>query len=99
MHKIFAVFPKALQAVKVAFLVAEDMDDYVGIVEDSPPALSYSVLAPRRNAVLLFKLFVKIFSKRLYVSFRRTARNYEIITQARLALNAEIDYALSLFGR
>ena len=51
----------AFEIIKVALFVAENMDDYVGIVDDRPPALAHSLSAAGHFAVLFFELFFEIF--------------------------------------
>lgn len=55
---IFAVLPKALEIVKVAHFVVENVDDYVGIVDDRPTAFAEAFVTAGNFAVFLLQFFL-----------------------------------------
>ena len=81
MDEVFAVLPQSFEIVEVAFLIAEDVDDYVGVVQNCPATLTHAFKTARGHAVLFFQLFVEVFGKSLDLSFGRAAADYEVIAE------------------
>ena len=80
--QVGAVFPQPFKVVKVAHFVVEDMNDYVGVVNNVPPALSAAVFARGNLSEVLFHLFFKVVAERPYRRRRPCPRDYKIIAKA-----------------
>ena len=94
---VFAVLPEPFEIEEIAGFVIEDVDDYVGIVYDGPPALPYAFVAAGDFAVLFFELFFQIFGKRFYLGCRSAAAHDKVIAERSFGGDVDIYDVARLF--
>lgn len=96
MDEVLTVLPQTLEIVEIPLFVAENVDYYVGVVQNSPASLAHAFGAAGREPVFLFELFFKKFRKGFYLRFGGPAANYKVIADGSFVLDGKIYDALCL---
>src|SRR3954466_7703895 len=83
--------PELLEAVVLARLRREDVDDYVEVVHEDPARLAQAFDAPREQAVLLLHVLVNAVVDRLGLAVGAAGGDHEIVGVAEDAAQVELE--------
>src|SRR3954453_5811964 len=88
--------PELLEAVELARLGREDVDDHVEVVHEDPARLRDAFDAPREQAVLLLHVLVDAVVDGLDLAVGAAGGDHEVVGVAQHAAKVELDDLLRL---
>ena len=88
--------PELLEAVELARLGREDVDDHVEVVHEDPTGLGHALDAPGKEAVLLLHVLVDAVVDGLDLAVGAAGGDHEVVGVAEHAAEVELDDVLCL---